>query len=235
VSGGSARLIRGTVEVDGRPAVPDRIVAVSGDLRTVVGAGDAGPDGAFEIEVGAGVDRAVVMAGITHPVVAVAHAAVDLGAPPPAVSLAIDTRDQPFHEVVGEVEVPGAPPPFIALTVDPVHLAGVPAGLEPFFRRRAARVVDAAFLRRNLDGPRFALTLQGGTYRIDASYVDRARPELVHPGFDNYVTRLARIDGAEVMAPERYGGVEVQVARAMRITLVLRILPDEALSPGSAA
>jgi hypothetical protein len=232
MSAASSRRIRGTVEVDGRPAGVSRAIAVSGDLTAMVGSGVIGDGGGFEIEVPDAAERVVVMAGVTDPVVAVAHQAVDLGGSPASVALVVDTRRQPFHALSGEIEVPGLGPPFISLTVDPVHLEGVPAPLEPLFRRRDDRVVDASFMRLRLDEPRFELTLQQGTYRLDAGYVDRSRPNIVHPDFDNYVTRLTRIDGVETPAPERFGGIEVEVTRPVHLALVLAVLPDEELSPG---
>ena len=83
--------IHGTLEVDGRLALPDRVIAVAGDPATVVGAGAVSDDG-FEITVTERVERVVVMAGVSAPVLGVAHAAADLGSGPATVALALDTR-----------------------------------------------------------------------------------------------------------------------------------------------
>lgn len=229
----SSRRIHGTLRVDGHPVRPARVIAVSGDPASVSGADVVRDDGRFEIRVPGTVERVVVMAGVTDPVVAVAHQAVDLDGSQASVALVVDTARQPFHPLSGAIEIPGRRPPFISLTVDPVHLDGVPTSLEPLLRRRDDRVVDASFLRLHLDEPRFDLTLQQGTYRVDAGYVDRSRPNIVRPDFDNHVTRLARVDGADVPAPERFGGIELGVTRPVQLTLVLAVLPDEELSPGS--
>ena len=233
MSGASSRRIHGTLQVDGYTVRPSRVIAVSGDLASIFGADVVGDDGRFEIHVPDSVERVVVIAGVTDPVVAVAHQAVDLGGSPASVALVVDTARQPFHPLSGAIEFPGQRPPFISLTVDPVHLDGVPAPLEPLLRRRDDRVVDASFLRVRLDEPRFDLTLQQGTYRVDAGYVDRSRPNIVRPDFDNYITRLARIDGVDMPVPERFGGIELDVTRPVQLTLVLAVLPDEELSPGS--
>jgi hypothetical protein len=233
VSGASSRRIHGTLQVDGAGVRPSRVIAVSDDPASVSGADVVGDDGSFAIDVPDSVERVVVMAGVTDPVVAVAHQAVDVGASPAPVALVVDTARQPFHRVSGAIEIPGRRPPFISLTVDPVHLDGVPASLEPLLRRRDDRVVDASFLRLRLDEPRFELNLQQGTYRLDAGYVDRSRPNIVRPDFDNLVTRLARVDGADAPAAGRFGGIALEVTRPVQLTLVLAVLPDDELSPGS--
>lgn len=233
MSGSSSRRIRGTLQVDGHAVRPSRVIAVAGDPASTFGADVIGDDGRFEIRVPDSVERVAVMAGVTSPVVAVAHQAVDLGDSPACVALVVDTARQPFHPLCGAIEIPGRRPPFISLTVDPVHLAGLPARLEPLLRRRDDRVVDACFLGLQLDEPRFDLVLQQGTYRVDAGYVDRSRPNIVRPDFDNHVTRLARVDGADIPAPGPFGGVELEVTRPLQLTLLLAVLPDEELSPGS--
>jgi hypothetical protein len=223
--------IHGTLEVDGRLARPDRVIAVAGDPATVVGAGAVSDDGGFEITVTELVERVVVMAGVSDPVLGVAHATVDLGSGPPTVALALDTREG-FHVLGGELELPGPWPPFVALTVDPLHLAGVPAGLEPLLRRRDERVADASFLRLQLRDPAFGLTVQEGTYRVDASYVDRNRPNLARPEVENVVTALVRVNGEEAPATGPFAGVRIAVTEPTRLALVLRVLPDEELLGG---
>ena len=220
--------IRGTLEVDGRLTRPDRVIAVAGDPATVVGAGAVSDDG-FEITVTERVERVVVMAGVSDPVLGVAHAAVDPRSA--TVALALDTREG-FHDLGGELELPGPWPPFVALTVDPLHLAGVPAGLEPLLRRRDERVADASFLRLQLREPAFGLTVQEGTYRVDASYVDRNRPNLARPEVENVVTALVRVNGEETPAAGPFAGVRIAVTAPTRLALVLRVLPDEELLRG---
>jgi hypothetical protein len=223
--------IHGSLEVDGRLARPERVIAVAGDPATVVGAGAVSDDGGFEITLTARVERVIVMAGVSEPVLGVVHAAVDLDSGPATVALALDTREG-FHVLACELELPGPWPPFVALTVDPLHLAGVPAALEPLMRRRDERVADASFLRLQLRESTFALTVQEGTYRVDASYVDRNRPNLARPEVENVVTALVRVDGEEAHAAGPFAGVRLTVSEPTRLALVLRVLPDEELLRG---
>ena len=206
--------VRGLLLVDGEPVGGQPVLLLSSAPLSVLAATETGADGRFSMEpaTDTGPDGDVmILARVSTSVLAVAVAADGLpradtgggaaagdGAGGVGVELAVDTAR--LVAVTCRIAVQGRRPPFVSLTVDALRLDGVPDVLGPLLRRRNAQVVDAHFFSRNLESDSIDLLVQPGVYRLNASHVDRSRPNVIAPAFDNLVTDLVSAGSRSVGA-----------------------------------
>jgi len=210
------------VRVDGQPVVDQTVLLLTRDDLRVVSSGTTDGDGRFEVVIPGESRDLLALARVTTPVLDVASAATG-DDPGSGVELAVDTSD--LVAVTCRFVVEGRVPPFVSLVVEPVRLDGVPDEWLPALRRRSADVVDAYFFMRNVDAAApVELLVRPGRYRFDARYVDRSRPNLIAPDFDNLVTRSVTAGPA---APS--GDVATDITGPCTLVFHLRVLPDAEL------
>ncbi|WP_448810211.1 hypothetical protein [Agromyces bauzanensis] len=218
--------VRGILRLDDLPVAAQHVLVVPATGSPVVAATDTSTDGRFEADVGRQPGPLVAMGRVNVDVLAVAHAVV----PPDGGDTELVIRSAELVPLSCDVLAPDVSHRPISITVDPLHLDGVPDRFEPLLRRRDARTVDAFFFRRVLDAPELALRVQRGTYRLDASAFDRARPNIAAPDFENLVLARVRTDDGTVAEPDGpFGGVRIAIDRPSRLTLELRVLSDAEL------
>jgi hypothetical protein len=226
--------VRGTVRIDGQPVIDQPVLLVTRDPVRVVSSANTDSDGRFELAVPGENSDLLVLARITTPVLDVA--AADAGAGSGEVDLSVDTSA--LVAVSCRFVVDGRRPPFVSLAAEPVRLDGIPDEWLPALRRRSVDVVDAHFFSRNLDAAESVeLLVRPGSYRFDAGYIDRSRPNLTAPDFDNLVTSnvtavsagsaLRQSGPAEVAAQP--GGTELEITGPCTLDFHLRVLPDAEL------
>ena len=191
--------IAGTLSVEGRPVGGQDVLAVAGD--EVVASALTDDLGRFSLDApeGATVIGKVRTGtyGVVARVVEAGGLDLDLGAPLPALDIALESE----HELPARID----------LTLDPVRLDGVPDELMPYARMRGPGVLEGHFGRGVIDGARASVRVQPGAWRIAASSID---PDRTH--VRSLVTGRVRADGDEVE------GDALVVSGDRRITLVLR-------------
>lgn len=223
--------VRGTLTVDGQPVPDQPVLLLTDEPVSLLGSATTGSDGRFDLAVPADSSSALaVLARVSTPQVLAALVA-EVGAGGGKLDLSVGTDD--VIPVSWHLEVDGRWPPFVTLTAQPLELSGVPARFQAMFTRRSAQVVDAYFFSRNEESADLELRMQPGRYRLNASYVNRSRPNLVNPDFDNVVTAEVEVSGAaDVTGSDPSAGVEVDLLAPARVTFRLRVLPDRELLGG---
>ncbi len=232
---GETLVLAGLLQLDGGALADQRVLLISEDTTALLASAATDERGRFELAVPRehSGGRVVLLAKLQGPVVAVKHAVVDLRAGRPGPQeFHFDSTAAEFHAVRGRVETTSGWPPYLMLFVDPVRIEGVPEPLAGFFNQRDENVLESYFFRTRVDGAEFSLRLQRGTYRIGADYLDRSRPNIVDPQFENYVAARVETDGEpEPLPGKRYSGYLLKVDRDRAVTMTIEVVPDEELSP----
>jgi hypothetical protein len=228
-------MLRGLLQLDGQALAQQRVLLISGDMTNFLGSTTTDDAGEFEINVPSDHrhGEVVLLVKIQGPVVALVHRAIDLehdGSGPHEFSL--ETARDDFHSIEGKIVTTSGWPPYLTVFVDPVHVEGIPAPLEKFFRWKDERVIESTFFKMRLDGQVFDLKLLSGIYRIGANYLNYFLPSTENPDIENYVTRKLEADGESQTLPgEYYSGYMLDVKRDRQITLTIGVIRDEELNP----
>ncbi|MCA1577387.1 MAG: hypothetical protein LC794_08495 [Acidobacteria bacterium] len=193
-------MLTGLLELDGVVMAGCRVLLLSGDMTRLLESTTTDAHGVFRFAVSeTGQSRVVVLAKISHPVLSISYRTIEPaihGFGPHRISL--DSTTELFGSIRGHVVSDEPGPPYVLVHIDPVRLIGIPEPLEKFFRTVDANVVESWFSQVRLDGDRFAIRVQNGTYRIDAQYFSKRESQLDEHA-RNYSLRQATADGEETI------------------------------------
>ena len=93
-------------------------------------------------------------------------------------------------------------------------------------------MVDAHFFSRNLESDSVDLLVQPGVYRLNALHVNRSRPNLIAPDFDNLVTDRVSTGSLSIDAESASGGIELEITGPCELVFTMRVPPDQELLGG---
>lgn len=203
--------VRGTVDVEGRPAGGVDVLAFALRERPeLVATGVTDDTGAFSLAADAPV--ALLAKLRTDEVLAVAAGEAQDGG---AVTLAATS----LHDV--ELTLEGAPER-LSVFLDPIAPAGVPEALAPFAKQQAPGVFEGRYAERAAPGGSLRLRLQPGLWRIGGGlHIDA--PKSVEPPVSYAVTE-ARDESGEPLEGSPTRGFDLDVRGERRIALVVRAL-----------
>ena len=222
-------MLTGILKLDGVVMSGCRVLLISGDMTRLLASTTTDDGGVFRFASSELTESTVVvLAKIQKPVVSISYRAIELarhGYGPHTIS--IDSSSDLFHSGRGHIDSTGGRPPYLILHVDPVHLIGIPAPLEKFFRTIDEHVIESSFYKQRLDGNSFEVRVQGGVYRLDVGYFVKSGPGL--DAEEQYgMTRVTDEQGNPIeLASPPYSSFVLNIDRDRRVEITIAPIDDD--------
>ena len=221
-------MLTGLLELDGVAMAGRRVLLISGDMTRLIASTTTDDGGVFSFALpDLSGSTVVVLAKIQGPVLSIAYRIIELpkhGLGPHRIS--IDSTSEAFHSIRGQMHFVEGRPPYLLLHVDPLHLTGIPAPLERFFRTVDEHVIDSWFYQARLDDDSFELRVQNGIYRVDGQYFNKWDAQ---PGASqSHSLRQAMRDGEETLNFESpFESFTLNVDRDRHVEMTIGPIADD--------
>ncbi len=214
-------MLTGLLELNGVAMAGSRVLLISGDMTRLLESTTTDDSGAFRFALTEPAQSTmIVMAKIQGPVLSISYRIIDValhGLGPHRIS--IDSSSELFHSVRGHIDSAEGWPPYLLLHVDPVHLPGIPAQLEKFFRTVDEHVIESWLYQQRIDADSFILRVQKGVYRLDAGYFVKSAPQT---NIEQYAMTQVTDDGNPVqLTSPPYSSFLLDVNRDRNVRIII--------------
>ncbi|PWT95572.1 MAG: hypothetical protein C5B55_01130 [Blastocatellia bacterium] len=162
-------MINGTLNFDGRPLAEGRVLLISTDMNQLLGSATSDTFGVFQFNLPENQlpSSAIVMAKVQGPVLAIVQRTITLRE---REAIRVDIKNDELHSIRGHIKSAEGWPPYLLLRIDPLHVHGIPEGLEKFFNIVDENVIESWFYQQRLDSDSFELSVLEGSYSLAVGY-----------------------------------------------------------------